>query len=230
MEDNEAIATEIGSILDARTLKHKASEAFSHPESRQVIDRILRSQVRSLAVVSQFPGEGKTFVSTMLAAGISRFASRRVLLIDSVSSGKSVQALPDGGGDLLIDPLYTSRVDTVVARNIYEHRKRNTEVSDSLRPTSAGAEADVSDFDLLAFIASNLGSYGLVLVDTCALTSVSSETFHPAIIASHVEGVLVVLSPQGMQRTALAALRGALNREGIRPIGFVVTAGGPCGQ
>jgi Mrp family chromosome partitioning ATPase len=80
----------------------------------------------------------------------------------------------------------------------------------------------VSDFDLLNFISKSKADFKIVLIDTCAFTTMSRNTFHPAVIARSVEGTLVVTSPDGMKRTALTNLKQLLERETIRPIGFIV--------
>jgi Mrp family chromosome partitioning ATPase len=117
-------------------------------------------------------------------------------------------------------------VDVALARNISWRQSRSDQAGADLIKDLPESASGVSDFDLLSFIATRVQSYDMVLIDTCAFTAVSRESFHPAIVAGGVEGALVVLSPQGMKRPALSAFKARLTYEQIEPLGFVVNVGG----
>ena len=65
----------------------------SLPESRRLLHLIQTRKLKIITIHSQFAGEGKTFVTAMLAESAWRFADLRVLIIDAVSSNHGQSSL-----------------------------------------------------------------------------------------------------------------------------------------
>jgi Mrp family chromosome partitioning ATPase len=222
MEDYGGLTENVQHPLLATDLVARASHLAYLPDARRIIDKICSAHVRSIAIVSQFPGEGKTLVAATLAIAISRLTGGRVLLVDAALATRPGHYPDAQAHQALPYRELTEGVSVVFAACVSGHSPAAPSCPPSSDPDLSRLLTGVSDFDLLNFISKSKADFKIVLIDTCAFTTMSRNTFHPAVIARRVEGTLVVTSPDGMKRTALTNLKQLLERETIRPIGFIV--------
>src|SRR5262249_44057334 len=69
------------------------SDYIRDPRFKRLFDQVASAQARgclkSLAVLSGYPGEGKTFLVSVLALGYATFLRRRVLILDTISQTRN---------------------------------------------------------------------------------------------------------------------------------------------
>jgi Mrp family chromosome partitioning ATPase len=208
------------------------------PACKRLVNRILRAQnekgVKSLAVLSQFPGEGKTVLISVLAVGYMTLLEKKVLILDLVSQTRDESfyfrkvlerpAVPEN------ETRRTGRIDLITSEGLSKaalppDALGNIDIHPQLRSETPVHPYDAADFQIGPFIKSIRGFYDLILIDTCSLTSASKDNFDPIILAQHVDSTIVVGSPQSMDRDTLASLTRQLKRYQIEPLGIVVDQG-----
>ncbi len=193
----------------------------SLPESRRLLHLIQTRKLKIIAIHSQFRGEGKTFVTAMLAESAWRFAERRVLIIDAVSSnrGQSSFKYPV--------PLTTQKpkIDVILAKNIRADGHLSSTMP-SEQESNESHHVTASDFDIGEYLGAVRDTYDLILIDCCPLTSITSEDLHPAIISWHSDACIVVTAPRSLRQGDLVSLKALLKHHNLVPLGVVFNAGG----
>ena len=190
----------------------------SLPESRRLLHLIQTRNLKIIAIHSQFRGEGKTFVTAMLAESAWRFAERRVLIIDAVSSNRGQSffkhQLPS-----------TTQIDVILAKTLRADGHLSSAKTSAQEPNQSH-DVTASDFDIGEYLGAVRDTYDLILIDCCPLTSITSEELHPAIISWHSDACIVVTAPRSLRQGDLVSLKALLKHHNLVPIGVVFNAGG----
>jgi Mrp family chromosome partitioning ATPase len=194
----------------------------SLPDSRRLLHLIREQNVKTLAIQSQFGGEGKTFIAALLAEGAFRFIDLRVLVIDAVSSFledtffKGRPPTPPG----------KSGIDVVVAKALDKGALLSTTLGAEIHPEKDTDSPSPSDFNLCAYIRSVRDTYDLILIDCPPYDSIRPHDLHPAIIARHSDSSLIVTSPRSLKQSALVSLKALITHYNLVPLGMVFNGGG----
>lgn len=203
-----------------------------HPAFKRLLNHVAQRQdefrVKSLAVISEYPGEGKTFFTSALALGYAAFMQKRVLVVDTVCESREqsyyigrVTGSPDrrsnkNGGSI---ELITSHT---IHQEIYLHHSHepNQQVQ---RPVTGGYYS--ADFQMRDVIVALSPTYDIILVDTCALSNVAKSSFDPIVLAQQVDGVILVNSHKSLEKDAINRLKSELNQSRIKVIGTIFNQG-----
>jgi Mrp family chromosome partitioning ATPase len=194
----------------------------SLPESRRLLHFIREQNVKTLAIQSQFGGEGRTFLTALLAEGAFRFIDLRVLIIDTVSSFledtffKGRPATPPAA----------SAIDVVVAKTLGKEALFSKTLGGENQPEKNNNHPPPSDFNLCAYIRSVRDTYDLILIDCPPYDSIRAHDLHPAIIARHSDSSLMVTSPRSLKQSALVSLKALISHYKLAPLGVVFNGGG----
>lgn len=200
-------------------------EFLSLPECRSLLHRIHSAQhernAKSILILSQFPQEGRTFLTSVLAEAAIRLFSQRVLIVDTDSTDVAHSPYftylgrdrSEGAGD----PPEPASIEIAIAKRIRHQGTNETQ------PHPAHEETlDLPpDFAVGGYLTAVREEYDLVLIDGCALSSVGRTTVHPAILSVHSDITILVVSPPSIERNALRSMQGLLAQHRIRPFGFV---------
>lgn len=210
-------------------------EALLFAECRHLIHQIRSAQhelnIRSILLISQLPGEGKTILTSILAEASAKLFGDRVLIVDTASSSSTDSyARYHLNSSEVTGPEIRERaprqIMVVAAKGppwSMPPDTKEAEVGSNAQPYPARAP---SEFEVGAYLNQNRNSYDLILIDSCALRPLDGQTLHPAILASFSDAVIVVLSPASVERKRLAWMKGALSQHQIKPLGFVFNQGG----
>ncbi len=202
------------------------------PNFKRMLSRVSAAQdemnFRSIAVLSEYAGEGKTLFISALALGYALYLRRRVLIMDTVHQtadesfyfqslmrfeeestagrrrGNSYQDAPQGGLDLLT----TRTIDLQIHGSIGERR--------------GARRYEVSDFFIGDFLRKQCERYDIVLVDTCALSRVNASHMDPVVLATQTDRVILLLSPKSLESRVIAGLRKTLADKRINVLGAMV--------
>jgi Mrp family chromosome partitioning ATPase len=213
------------------------SEYIRHPSFKRLLNAIStaqeRDRLKSLAVLSYFPGEGKTFFVSVLALGYASFLRKRVLIMDTVSQTRNesfymgtVLGAPED------DPMTTGpsgTIDLVTTRNLHGTVPTAAELH-ALGPDERVDDRigyDTADFQIGPFLTGLSPSYDLILLDTCALTEVTKDHLDPIILAQQTDGSLLVTSDASMDRAVVQRVASDLSRAGVKIAGTVFNSGPP---
>ncbi|MET0933762.1 MAG: polysaccharide biosynthesis tyrosine autokinase [Mycetocola sp.] len=170
--------------------------------------------IRSVAVTSSIPGEGKSTVSTNLALTLAETGAR-VVIVDADLRRPSVADV------LSVEPyvgLTNVLVDKISVEEVVHQWGRTT-----LDVLAAG-EVPPNPAELLAstrmkdLIASLSRLYDFVIVDTAPVLSVADAT----VIAQQVDATIMVVDSRSVRRAQLMQSVAALERAGAHVAGVVL--------
>ncbi len=171
------------------------------------------TQFKSLAIMSEYPGEGKTFIVSALALAYARFLNSRVLIVDTIDQPESNtlhfqsilgQHLPEGRVSQNSEP---GLIDLLSTSNDYPELRQ------------------ASDFQLGNYIKSVQSRYDIVLFDTCAISAASRMTIDPVILGQFVDYAVLVTSTQSLQKRVLIRVTKTLQSNRVNLLGALFNHG-----
>jgi len=190
---------------------------IGHSEIKRLVNQIISAQnelmFKSLAILSEFPGEGKTFFTAALALAYAKYVPGQVLIVNTIPQSK-------GSEGLLRSVLGVHRpmrrgtdnssckVDLITAKNDMRSRWRES-----------------PDFLISAHIAKFSNSYDIVFVDTCAMSVADVDCVDPIILAQQVDASILLTSQKSLERSAVKSITTRFKRYGIQPLGSVFNSG-----
>ncbi len=198
--------------------KAKSLRSFiQYAEVKSLIDRILLLQetekFKSVAFLSEYDGEGKTFLIAALALAYSERLNKKVLVIDTSSNNTASTPLPakDLKENYLLAELLedTTKVEVMVMRDWAKLR---------LSP-------GIDEYQLNALLSENNQNYSMILVDTSSLSRKNKNNFDPLVIARQCD-VSVLVSGQPRVREQISTdNRKRIHDAGIRLLGLIYNQG-----
>jgi len=173
-----------------------------------------RSNFKSLAILSELPGEGKSFFTAALALAYARHLPSRVLIVDTTSSSRKPSCF--------FQPILGMHIPRCLrSRGLVEPG-----VIDLISSFQASEDAGPhSDLQFGEYISSFSHRYDLILVDTAALSAPSHAEIDPVIVAQHTDSSILLTSHHSLERETLMRLKHKLQRYGIEPLGTVFNVG-----
>jgi non-specific protein-tyrosine kinase len=175
----------------------------------------LDSPIRTLLVTSAVPTEGKSVTASNLAVAFAQ-AGRRVLLVDADLRRPSVHgifAAPNHAGLTTLLRNDAVSVDAVAVPT--EEPRLSVLTSGPLPPNPAELLGSQRFRTVLERLQDR---YDLVLIDSPPLKAVAD----PAILASFIDGTLLVVAANATHRATARAGREALTKAGARILGVVL--------
>lgn len=223
-----------GEIRPSSEDRHIVRDYLCLPECRYLLHQVCSTQdekgIKSILILSQFPKEGRTFLTSVLAVAASELLKRRVLIVDTLSD--SLAASPfyhaldtHQSGDQEPRTVRSDGVNIALARRV-SHNGCSTSRRDE-RNEGGEIVPTIPDFEVGDYLRSAREYYDLILIDGCALRAIERDTLHPSILAFHSDSTIIVASARGIERNALASLKELLSRHHIHPLGLVFNQGVP---
>ena len=193
-------------------------EYIRSTEFKRLINQIAvaqaRSDFKSLAVLSEIRGEGKSFFTAALALAYARHLPSRVLIVDTVT--------PSGREQSCFQPLVGMHVPhSLQSRGLVEPGRIDLVCTNQ---SSANGAAQ-SDFQIGQYLSSLADRYDLIIVDTTALAASCKDKTDPLIVAQHVDVSILLASSYSLDKEILSGIKRKLQRYGIEPLGIVFNAG-----
>lgn len=188
------------------------AEYVRRTEFKRILNQIVALQLdekaKSLAILSYFPGEGKTFFVAALALAYVKFLNGRVLIVDTTNqtSKRSLFLeciLNESGQSAKLPGTTSGRIDLITGANF--EQKDN----------------DCADFHIGPYVDQIKQDYDLVLLDTCAVAKADCNNMDPLIVARFVDAALLVTSPRSLQHEILTRMRKITERYEIRLVGSI---------
>lgn len=200
----------------------KAVQSVVHfAETKQIIDQIYHMQsdrkVKSLAILSEIPREGRSLFSATLALGFGQLVRKKVLVVDchtvrgpySLSLERLLEA------DELADDARDDDVRKTLSANVSLLRLR-----DWAEQRDAMAEYEVQN------LVDGPGKHSdLVIFDTCAMGIKNRNNLDPIAIARRCDAAILVVSKRSGSRGMLYEIRERLRKEKLEVLGVVHNEG-----
>ena len=157
----------------------------------QILSAQLGSGMRTLAVLSQRPREGKTFIVANLALAFASFLNFRVLVVETTGAGESF---------FVSAPSQVSSDGAVEFRGEVEPVERAGRIDVLTMSALRNGLRDGAEFQIRGALAEFDAHYDVILLDTCALDAPDPQSLEPLVIAHQADAALLVSSPFSMDR------------------------------
>lgn len=170
-------------------------------------------KLKLILIISLYPGEGKTSVAINLAFAAAK-AGNKVLYVDAdLRKSGDLNYEGDGGTKGLTDINEDMEVDEVI-RNTSLYNLKYVTIGTS--PVDPVVYLHSKEFD--RFLQEASQKYDLVLIDSIALENYADSS----IIASKVEGVLIVARYQKTRYKDIERIKWQMDNVGAHLIGIVI--------
>lgn len=208
-----------------------------YPECRRLVNRIHTAQTerkfKSLAVLNQDGGTGNTLFTSVIAMGYMLFLEKQVLIIDTASDNReqsfySREFTPHSCKNEDSTARNNGSIDIITAETL--NRENLLHYSADFNPDVPAIYSDLradegTEFQINPFVSSIKDFFDLILIDTCAISQASRDSYDPMIIAEHADAAVMIIQEKALERDKLAALSRTLKRHRISPLGVVVNMG-----
>jgi Mrp family chromosome partitioning ATPase len=171
---------------------------------------------RSVAVLSNHEGEGKTFLVAAIALGYAILLQKRVLIVNTV--------LGSGADSLSLQSLYESELQYAPVNGVARWN-RMIDLMSPQEQEHKKSQFDTVDFMVGQFLLTFKDQYDLILIDTCALKSAESSMMDPIVIAGQADASIFITSNRSLAREAVKELKTLLEQWQVKVIGSVHNEG-----
>lgn len=193
------------------------NEYINYSEIKQVIDNIhtqVKSQnIKTIAILSEFNEEGKSFFTATLCIAYSKFYNEKVLLIDTSTIKNNYSGFIDASeknkkkNDSIIKKTIFPNFDLV---NIQDFPRQNGEISEY-------------QIDIMAKEFSD--DYSLVMIDTTAFGSRNRNNAHPLVIAKRCDSSILIVSEISSSKKELDRFQISLKESQVKLLGVIYNEG-----
>jgi Mrp family chromosome partitioning ATPase len=178
----------------------------------QVSSQVETNQVKTLAILSAYPQEGRTFFVSALALGYAVLLKKRVLIVNT--------ALRLRKDSLNIQKIYFEELQHASGVRDGQH-VRAIDLMSPKMSTNDVSQADTVDFQIGRYISVYKNNYDLILIDNCALTVHDEKTIDPIVIAGQADASLLVTSDKSLKRGPLLEMKELLSKWRVRVVGTI---------
>jgi Mrp family chromosome partitioning ATPase len=182
-----------------------------YTEIKNLLDRIIllqeQEKFRSIAVLSELDGDGKTFITAVLALAHTARLKKKVLVVDTSSAHANSQpgpAMTRKKTDLLAELLEHSTAVDLISLRDWENPK-----------------ATVDEYQLKALFDQVASKYALVIVDTSSLSRKNRNNFDPVVIARQCDVSILVGAHKPVDPDVSAANKKRITDSSIKLVGMV---------
>ncbi|MFZ4715043.1 MAG: hypothetical protein ACOYL6_15085 [Bacteriovoracaceae bacterium] len=189
------------------------SEYINYSEIKQVTDQvnalIEKQNIKSLAILSEFTLEGKSFFAASFGAAISKFYQKKVLLIDTCTTKDSFSSFlsPNKNQDPIIKKTMFDNFDIAYTKDF---------------PQKGG---EVTEYQIDAIAKDYSEDYALVIIDTTAFGVRNKNNAHPLVIARRCDSSILVVSEITSNRKELDKFQLNLKDSHLNLLGVVYNDG-----
>jgi Mrp family chromosome partitioning ATPase len=173
----------------------QVTEFVHYAEFKRILDRVvnahLQDKVKSIAILSELPGEGKTLLTAALAVGLSELLNSKILVIDTQTF-----AAPNS---LTLD----RALETDELPSAAKPTQKTLLVKADLLPMSRQqnkSKDGIVEYKINDLIQEYSSRYDLLLFDTSALSAKNRNNIDPWVIARHVDTNILVVGDETLKK------------------------------
>lgn len=202
------MSTQSPPLFDPGAALFEALECYiRHADFKRLLNALVRARARapfkSISILSEFPGEGRSFITAVLALGFSRFLGMKTLILDT-----------HGSSQALFERLITET---------HHARSRAPELC-SREQLQSSSHKTTGDFRLSSFLNDLYGRHDIIVIDSAPLSLAQTAEFDPVIVATQSHTALLVTSPRSLDREVCSRVRDELLQSEISLIGTIYNA------
>jgi Mrp family chromosome partitioning ATPase len=190
-------------------------------ETKQILDHLLSAQrerkVRSLAILSEMPREGRSLFTATLATSFGQLVRQKVLVVDC-NTHRSPHSLT-------LERLLES--DELAAQEKLEQVRKTLSVNVSivrLRDWAEGMET-IAEYEVKSLMDGPGKNFDLAIFDTCAMAAKNRNNLDPIAIARRCDAAVLLVSKRSATRALMADIRERLKKEKLELLGIAVNEG-----
>lgn len=185
-------------------------------EFKRILDKVITAhaedQLKSIAVLSELPGEGKTFFTAALATGLSEVLQARILVIDTQTFNAE--------GHLTLDRAL--EIDDLANGGPTE---KTLLVKTDILPLTNLSQGKATEFRIGDVIKKYSDKYDLLIFDTSALSAKNRNNIDPWVVARHVDTNLLVVGRQTLRKNFSPIFFERKNANKLKIAGLVFNEG-----
>ena len=177
-----------------------------------------RDGIKTMAILSEYPQEGKTFFVSAMALGYASLLNKRVLIVNTVVQVQNQS--------LYIKKIYEDQLE--YAPFLGGRKTRASRMIELISPEMDGGDsdsADTADFQIGNYINTLKDNYDLILLDTCALTASNKKNIDPIVIARQADASILLTSDRSLNRESLSGVKNVLSQWHVRLAGTIHNTG-----
>ena len=190
-------------------------------ETKQILDQLLQAQrerkMRSLAVLSELPREGRSLFTATLATSFGQLVKQKVLVVDgSTQRGSyslSLERLLES--DELSEDTHVKQVRRTLSVNVSLVR---------LRDWAEGMDT-IAEYEVKSLMDGPGKNFDLAIFDTCAMAAKNRNNLDPIAIARRCDAAVLLVSRRSATRAMLGEIRERLKKEKLELLGIVLNEG-----
>jgi Mrp family chromosome partitioning ATPase len=190
------------------------NEYVNYSEIKQTADQvhnlIERNKIKTLAVLSEFSLEGKSFFAAALSIAFAKFYNYKVLLIDTSTTKDSFKSLllsESEQTDKIVKKTYFSNFDVANIKDF---------------PRTRG---EITEYQIDAIAKDYAEDYQLVIIDTTAFGVRNKNNAHPMVIARRCDSSILVVSEISSKTKELDKFQLSLKDAHLNLLGVVYNDG-----
>lgn len=216
---------------DSRDIPNKnvLFEYIRLPEFKRLLNQIVHAQAnqkfKSCAVLSEFPGEGKSFFVSVLALGYASFLRKRVLIMDTISQTRNDSLYSErllGRGQFGMNGEFSGSIDLITSNGLRQQIQQHCE---RLDPSFEDQGFDTADFQIGPFVDLIKDAYDLILLDTCAMRGATKNHLDPIILAKQANTSILITSQASLEQKIVRGINDKLKWSHVQLLGTIFNSG-----
>ncbi len=190
-------------------------------ETKQILDQVLHAQrdqkIRSIAILSELPREGRSLFAATLATSFGHLVRQKVLVVDCNTRG--------GPHSLTLERLLESDEVSEEARRKMVRETLSVNVSLMGLRDWAEKKETIAEYEVESLMNGPGKDFDLAIFDTCAMVSKNRNNLDPIAIARRCDAAILLVSRRSGTRGLLQELRERLKKENLDLLGIVFNEG-----
>lgn len=190
-------------------------------ETKQILDQVLQAQrdkkIRSIAILSELPREGRSLFSAMLAMSFGQLVRQKVLVVDCHTLR--------GPYSLSLERLLES--DELGEEGRVEQVRKTLSVNVSLVRLRDWAEQmeTMAEYEVKSLMDGPGKNFDLAIFDTCAMAAKNRNNLDPIAIARRCDASILLVSRRTASRSMLHEIRERMRKEKLELLGIAHNEG-----
>ncbi len=190
-------------------------------ETKQILDQVLQAQrdkkIRSIAILSELPREGRSLFTAMLAMSFGQLVRQKVLVVDCHTLrgpySLSLERLLES--DELSEEARQGEVRKTLSMNVSVVRLRDW----------AEERDTIAEYEVKNLMDGPGRDFDLAIFDTCAMAAKNRNNLDPIAIARRCDASILLVSRRTASRSMLHEIRERMKKEKLDLLGIAHNEG-----
>lgn len=190
------------------------NEYVNFAEIKHLVDelavKIEIKKLKTITLLSEFSGEGKSFFSLVMAAAYGKFYNKKILILDTSFNRDTFAYFVKGDEDFQDKVIKKTVFKNVDLAHVYDFPNTNNEII---------------DYQLDSLIQDLYAQYDLIIVDTNAYAVANRHNIHPLVVARRSDGAILLTSGVSSYMFHQKRYEKDINQSHIKLIGVIHNEG-----